>query len=60
MGPMGDGICTWSLSVQLCWGGRGAAGSLGTGLVRSKVPLIVMGHAGLSKDVQLLGEVKLQ
>ena len=50
MGPMGDGICTLSLLVQLCWDGREAAGSLGTGLVRSKVPLVVMGHPGLSKD----------
>lgn len=34
-----------SFLVQLCWGGRGAAGSLGTGLVSTEV-LLVMGHPG--------------
>lgn len=48
VGSMGDGIST-SVLVQLCWGERGAAGSLGTGFVRRKVPLVVRDHPGLSK-----------
>lgn len=40
MGPMEGGVCTLSLFVQLCYGGRVAAESLVTDLVRSKAPLV--------------------
>lgn len=40
--------------------GEGLLEALALVLSGSKVPLIVMGHAGLRKDAQLLGEVKPQ